>query len=103
MNVAGGQILGVVLIFLGGFFLFAPLGLVLVAAAKSGRGRILLRAFLGSLVVAVGWLSAAWIVRVQCSAQVATWLILGGPWASALGAVIGWKNVGPAQPESGKK
>lgn len=76
----------------GAFLLFLPLGAVLIAAARSGRGRILAAAFFGSLVVVGVWLAVAVVLRQTLSVAAAGWWLLGAPWASALGAVVGWRR-----------
>ncbi len=88
---AGKQVFGIVAAVFGLAVLFAPLGAVLIAAAVRGRGRVLAWAFGGSLLAAAAWLGAALMVRRFWSPEVAMWSLLGAPWASALGAVAGWR------------
>lgn len=89
----------------GATTLFAPLGIVLVMAAKSGRGRVLAWAFAGSALIALLWLALALGLRAALTPQAAGWWLLSAPWASAMGAVAGWKYArrgeasGPAVPE----
>jgi hypothetical protein len=71
--------------------LFAPLGAVLIAAAKTGSGRVLAWAFGGSLAAGVACLGAALAVRQAGWPLGALWLLLSSPWASALGAVVAWR------------
>jgi hypothetical protein len=88
----GMQAIGIMAVVAGAVVLFAPLGIVLIVAGKSGRTRVLVWAFGGSLSVALLWLTVAWGLRGTVSAQVAGWWLLGAPWASALGAVAGWRR-----------
>lgn len=87
----GKQVIGIVAAGIGLVVLFAPLGAVLVAAAAKGRGMVLVWAFGGSLLTAVAWLGGALVVRQFWSQEIAMWSLLGAPWASALGAVAGWR------------
>lgn len=89
---AGTQVIGIVAVAAGAVVLFAPLGIVLIVAAKSGRTRVLAWAFGGGLLTALLWLAVALGLRSAVSAQVAGWWLLSAPWASALGAVLGWKR-----------
>ena len=88
----GTQAMGVVAVAAGALVLFAPLGTVLIVAGKSGRTRVLAWAFGGSLVVALFWLAVAAGLREAVSARVAGWWLLSAPWASAMGAVAGWRR-----------
>ena len=88
----GTQAIGIMAVAAGALVLFAPLGIVLIVAGKSGRTRVLAWAFGGSLLVALLWLVVAWVLRGMVSAQVAGWWLLSAPWASALGAVAGWRR-----------
>lgn len=76
----------------GAVLLFAPLGVVLITAAKSGRGRVLAWAFGASLAAATVWLLVAAGLRAMVSAPVAGWWLLSAPWASAMAAVFGWRR-----------
>lgn len=71
--------------------LFAPLGAVLIAAAKTGRGRVLAWAVAGSLAAGLLWMLGALVLRQAGWPQTAMWSLVGAPWASALGAVAGWR------------
>ncbi len=73
--------------------LFAPLAAVLVAAAKTGRGRLLAWSFGGSLVAAFLWLAMAYALRQAGHPLGALWCLVSAPWASALAAVWAWRNV----------
>lgn len=86
------QVVGIMAVVAGAVVLFAPLGAVLITAAKSGRIRVLGWAFAGSLATALLWLSVALILRSTMSPKIAGWWMLSAPWASAIGAVIGWKR-----------
>lgn len=88
----GTQAIGVMAVVAGAVVLFAPLGIVLIVAGKSGRTRVLAWAFGGSLLVALLWLAVAAGLRAGVSAPVAGWWLLSAPWASALGAVAGWRR-----------
>lgn len=88
----GTQVIGIMAMVAGAVVLFAPLGIVLIVAAKSGRARVLAWAFGGSLLTALLWLAVALGLRSAISPQVAGWWLLSAPWASALGAVVGWKR-----------
>ena len=73
--------------------LFAPLAAVLVAAARTGGGRVLAWAFGGSLLGGLVWLAGALVLKQLASTTVAAWWLAGAPWASALGAIWGWRRV----------
>ncbi len=98
----GTQAIGIMAVAAGAVVLFAPLGIVLVVAGKSGRTRVLARAFGGSLLVALLWLAVAAGLRETLSAQVAGWWLLSAPWASALGAVAGWRRSLRVRPPSSR-
>lgn len=87
----GRQVIGLMAVVLGLVLLFAPLGAVLIAAAKTGRGRVLAWAFGGSLVAGLAWLLLALGIRQAGWPQVAAWSLIGAPWASALGAIAAWR------------
>lgn len=88
----GTQVLGIMAVVAGATLLFAPLGIVLITAAKSGRTRVLIWAFAASLATALLWLAVAVVLRAIITPQIAGWWMLSAPWASAIGAVIGWKR-----------
>lgn len=73
--------------------LFTPLAAVLIAAAKTGRGRVLAWAFGGSLVAALLWLAGAAALRQAGWPLGAVWMLVGAPWASALAAIWAWRVV----------
>jgi hypothetical protein len=72
--------------------LFTPLAAVLLAAAKTGRGRVLARAFGGSLAAAFLWLALAYALRQAGYPLGALWCLVSAPWASALAAVWAWRS-----------
>jgi hypothetical protein len=80
------------LVLLGGLLLFAPLAAVLFAAGRRDKGQVLLGAFAGAVLAAALWCGLALGLRFLWSPQAAAWFMLGGPWASALGAVLGWRR-----------
>lgn len=82
----GKQVLGLMTLGAVALVVFAPLGVSLWRAAASGRARVIARAFLAGLVVALGWLAVAILLRRFVSAPVAGWWLLTGPWAAAAGA-----------------
>ncbi len=82
----GKQVLGLMTLGAVALVVFAPLGVTLWRAAASGRTRVIGRAFLAGLVVALGWLAVAIVLRQVVSAPVAGWWLLAGPWAAAGGA-----------------
>lgn len=92
MTNVGTQVLGIMAVVAGATVLFAPLGAVLIVAAKSGRSRVLAWAFIGSLLTALLWLVIAAGLRAAWSQEAALWWLLSAPWASAMGAVAGWKH-----------
>lgn len=73
--------------------LFAPLAAVLVAAAKTGRGRVLAWAFGGSAVGAFLWLAMAYALQRAGYPFGAIWCLVSAPWASALAAIWAWRSV----------
>jgi hypothetical protein len=75
----------------GLLLLFAPLGAVLIAAAKTGRGRVLAWAFGGSLVAGVACLLVAAMFRQAGWPLGALWMAVSAPWGSALGAIAAWR------------
>jgi hypothetical protein len=95
----GTQVFGIMAVVAGALVLFAPLGAVLIVAAKSGRGRVLAWAFAGSALAALLWLVIALGLRSAFSPQVAGWWLLSAPWASAMGAVAGWKHARKRYPD----
>jgi hypothetical protein len=88
----GKQVLGLMAVGAGLVVLFAPLGAVLIAAAKTGRGRVLAWAFAGSLVGAGLGLAGAIVARQADWTLGALWLLLSAPWASALTAIFAWRR-----------
>lgn len=89
----GRQLIFAVLAGLALVVLFAPLAAVLVAAAKTGRGRILAWAFGGSLTAAFLWLAMAYALRQAGHPLGALWCLVSAPWASALAAIWAWRSV----------
>lgn len=89
----GKQLIFAVLAGLALMVLFAPLAAVLLAAAKTGRGRVLARAFGGSVAAAVLWLLGAYALRQAGWPLGALWLLVSAPWASALAAIWAWRRV----------
>jgi|GEM_PF-5292979 hypothetical protein len=89
----GGPLLYAILAGLALVVLFAPLGAVLLAAAKTGRGRVLAWAFGGSLTGAFLWLALAYTLQRAGHPLVALWCLVSAPWASALAAVWAWRSV----------
>lgn len=88
---SGRQVLGLLAVGAGLIVLFTPLAAVLIAAAKTGRGRVLAWAFGGSLAAGVACLAAAFALRQAGWPLGALWLLLSAPWASALGAIVAWR------------
>jgi hypothetical protein len=82
--------------------LFAPLGAVLIAAAKTGRGRVLAWAVAGSLAAGLVWMLGALALRQAGWLELALWSLVGTPWASALGAVAGWRHGRARMEKAGK-
>jgi hypothetical protein len=92
------QVLGLMAVSAGLVVLFAPLGAVLIAAAKTGRGRVLAWAFGGSLAAGITCLGAAFAFRQAGWPLGALWLLLSAPWASALGAIVAWRSARKREP-----
>ncbi len=88
----GRQVVGLMVVGAALALLFAPLGAVLITAAKTGRGRVLAWAVGGSLATGLLWMLLALALRQAGWTQVALWSLVGTPWASALGAVAGWRH-----------
>lgn len=93
--------IGLMAVGVGLVLLFAPLGAVLIAAAKTGRGRVLAWAFGGSLAAGLAWLALALGLRQAGWPQLAAWSLIGGPWASALGAIAAWRYARGREAASG--
>lgn len=87
----GKQVIIAILAGLALVVLFAPLGAVLIAAAKTGRGRVLAWAFGGSLAAALLWLAGAAVLRQAGWPLGAVWMLVSAPWASALAAIWAWR------------
>lgn len=85
----GKQVLGLMTVGAVALVMFAPLVATLWRSAASGRPRVIGRAFLAGLAVAVGWLAVAIVLRQAVAGSVAGWWLLGGPWAAAAGAEWG--------------
>lgn len=89
----GRQLIFAVLAGLALVVLFTPLAAVLVSAARTGRGRVLTWAFVGSLAAALLWLAGAYVLRQVGWPLGALWLLVSAPWASALAAIWAWRSV----------
>ena len=87
----GRQVVGLMAVGVALAVLFAPLGAVLITAAKTGRGRVLAWAVAGSLAAGLLWMIGSLALRQAGWPQVALWSLVGTPWASALGAVAAWR------------